>query len=64
MGFPQIESLPQRFENENAYINEIDLINGFGRVSPGFWFRSTSRVGPGSGVATTVVVLQCQYIQS
>ena len=26
----------QIFENENAYINEMYLINGFDRASPGF----------------------------
>ena len=26
---PKLKSLPQRFENENAYINEMYLINGF-----------------------------------
>ena len=36
MGLPQIEMLPQRFENENAYIIEMYLINGFGQVSLGF----------------------------
>ena len=31
-----MKSLPQRFENENTYINEMYLIHGFGRASPGF----------------------------
>ena len=32
----KLKSLPQRFENENAYINEMDLVNGFGQASSGF----------------------------
>ena len=36
MGLPQIEIASQRFENENAYINEMYLINGFDRASSGF----------------------------
>ena len=31
----------------------MDLINGFGRVFPGFQFGSTNQVGPGLGVAIT-----------
>ena len=36
MGLPQIETTSQIFENENACINEMDLINGFSRASPSF----------------------------
>ena len=31
-----MKSLSQIFENKNAYINEMYLINGFGWASPGF----------------------------
>ena len=54
-----MEIAPQRFENENVYINELDLIKGFGRASPGFRFGSANWVGSGSGVATMVVPLVC-----
>ena len=49
-----MKSLPQRFENENDYVNEIYLINSFGQASPRFRFEYANRVGagPGSGVAT------------
>ena len=33
----------------------MDLINGFDRASPGFWFGSANRVLQGSGVATTMM---------
>ena len=33
---PKMNPLPQRFENKNAYMNEMYLINGFDRASPGF----------------------------
>ena len=35
----------------------MDLINGFGRASSGFRFRSANRVGQGSGVATVLLDL-------
>ena len=55
MGLPKIESLPQRFENENAYINEMYLIKGFGRASPGF--DSDPLIGSGRARGS----LQYQY---
>ena len=35
----------------------MDLIKGFGLASPGFQFRSTNRVGPGSGVSTIYIYI-------
>ena len=56
---PKLKSLPQRFENENAYIKEMYLINGFDQWLrldvPGFRFESANRVGPGSRVTTGLI---------
>ena len=63
---PKLKLLPQRFENENAYINEMDLINGFDKRLRsgvvGFQFGSTNRVRSGSRVATCNVVLKQHLI--
>ena len=39
----------------------MDLVNGFGRASPGFRFGSANWVGPGSGVATFLVVSEPRF---
>ena len=49
MGLPQIEIASQIFENENDYINEMDLINGFGQASAGFASDPLTRSGQARG---------------
>ena len=49
IGCPKLKSLPQRFENENTYINEMDLINGFGRASLGFGSNPPTGSGRAQG---------------
>ena len=45
---PKWKSLPQRFENENVYINELYLINGFDkRLQPGVPWVSVQIRQPG-----------------
>ena len=39
----------------------MDLIDGFGRASPRFWFGSANLVGPGQGVSTLKVVSEPRF---
>ena len=47
---PKLKSLPQIFENENACINEMGLINGFGRASLGFGLDPLTGSGRAQGL--------------
>ena len=56
MGLPQNANHFCKYLITKTFINEMYLINGFNRASPGFRFESANRVGPGSKVTILKVV--------
>ena len=56
MDLPQNENQFCKDLITKTFMNEMYLINGFGRASPGFRFGSANRVGQGSKVTILKLV--------